>query len=612
MEPVLSCHSLHGSCRIEDGVIRFCAETACDSAFFSLQAEFPLWEEDCYIFSPACVYNGNRFHRVVRSYPPIYCKADTGSSFVPLMTDVPALEPDGSGRIEVTAGDMATPCAGIFFRHARKAVLLFFEQEIKGRNIGCTLEKGRFTLSYPSARTDSYRFCSPHDTTPETGIAVCAGEELASRFRLITFDCADLPVFFKTYFTLRKCLLNSPRAAFAYTDELWQLMEQHFNEWNWSGEYYAEISKTWQCGWVGGGMSTVPLLTKGSELSRQRAAATLDFMTAHQTDYGFYHGIVRGGQVCDDGFEKSDLPHLHLIRKSADGLYYLFKNFAATAPRPAWIASARRCADAFVRLFERYGHFGQFIDNETGEILIPGSFSGVMAIGGLVRAAAFFGEERYLAAAVAAMERYYADFCVSGVTNGGPGEILSAPDSESAFALLESAVVLYEHTRDPRWLNAAEELACFCSSWVVSYAYRFPKGSEFARLGINTVGAVFANVQNKHAAPGICTLSGDCLLKLYRFTKNSAYLELLKDIAYCLPQCVSTAACPIYSWDTPPKKLPAGFISERVNMSDWEGPGAVGGVFYGSCWCETSLLLSFTELMTCCELLPDIEGTQPS
>ena len=43
-------------------------------------------------------------------------------------------------------------------------------------------------------------------------------------------------------------------------------------------------------------------------------------------------------------------------------------------PAAFWISG---CADAFVRLFEQYGHFGQFIDNETGEILIPGSFSGM-------------------------------------------------------------------------------------------------------------------------------------------------------------------------------------------------------------------------------------------
>ena len=34
----------------------------------------------------------------------------------------------------------------------------------------------------------------------------------------------------------------------------------------------------------------------------------------------------------------------------------------------------------------------------------------------------------------------------AGVTVGGPGEILKCPDSESAFAMLESFIVLYEVT----------------------------------------------------------------------------------------------------------------------------------------------------------------------
>ena len=140
--------------------------------------------------------------------------------------------------------------------------------------------------------------------------------------------------------------------------------------------------------------------------------------------------------------------------------------------------------------------------------------------------------------------------------------------------------------------------AHYSSSWVVSYSYRFPKESEFNRIGYNTVGSVFANVQNKHSAPGICTLSGNSLLKLYRYTKNTEYLELIKDIAYCIPQSVSTEEKPIYSWDNPPRKLIPGTICERVNMSDWEDFPYVGGVFDATCWPETSLTLSFTELMT--------------
>ena len=74
-----------------------------------------------------------------------------------------------------------------------------------------------------------------------------------------------------------------------------------------------------------------------------------------------------------------------------------------------------------------------------------------------------------------------------------------------------------------------ERVREFCSSWVVSYNYRFPAKSEFGRHGMKSVGTVFANLQNKHSAPGICTFSGDSLFKLAQRTGDPLYRELIED-----------------------------------------------------------------------------------
>lgn len=596
--------SKNGVCEVKDNRIIYTAGEKLDEVFFSLEITFPEWEEDCYVMMPACVYNGNRFKKVIRKYPPMYLPEEAGVDCEPLITDVPALNPDGSGMIQVTAGDMAVPCVGIFNRVKKQGFFIFTGQEIKGRNIGFTLERGRLNISYPANRTDLYRFCRPHDKTGDKGITVEKGEEIASEFRINTFQCGGIEEFYKKYFELRKSQMCSPRASFLYTKELWDIMEKHFNDDNFSGEYYGEISKVWQCGWVGGGMSNYPLLKYGNELSRERAVKTIDFLTKYQAASGFYHGIVRDGVVYDDSFSTSGMEHLHMTRKSADVLYFLFKNLSLIEAKPSYTESARRCADAFVELFRRYGTFGQFVDVETGEMKVGCSTSAAIASAALVKAWEFFGDKKYIETARRALKKYMEIFLKTGVTNGGPGEILSAPDSESAFGLLESCVVLYEADRNPDWLKYSETVAQYCSSWVVTYQYKFPEGCEFDRLKINTVGSVFANVQNKHSAPGLCTLSGDSLLKLYRYTGNREYLELIKDIAYFIPQCVSTKERPIMTWDNPPKALSPGYINERVNMSDWETEKCVGGVFYGSCWSETSLLLSFAELMTEDEMLP--------
>jgi hypothetical protein len=97
-------------------------------------------------------------------------------------------------------------------------------------------------------------------------------------------------------------------------------------------------------------------------------------------------------------------------------------------------------------------------------------------------------------------------------------------------------------------------------------------------------------VQNKHSAPGICTWSGDSLLKYYRATGDRFALELLADIAHGITQYISRA-------DRPVGTMKHGGICERVNLSDWEGAENVGGHIFDSCsWCETAALLTVTQI----------------
>lgn len=587
-----------GACRMEKEKIFYTTAHETEETFFKMEIIFPDWEEDAYILMPACAYNGNRFRRVFRRYPPMYRPEECGVNCETLMTDLPALNVDGSGVIEVTSGDMAVPCVAIFYRKAKRAFMLFTEQSVKEKNIGYTVRAGCIDISFPANRENAYHHCRPYRKNVDRGIAMQEGETVSSAFRIFEFPCEDIPALFAAFFEKRKCLLFNLRAENGYTRALWDLMEWHFNEHNWNGEAYCSGGNTtFQPGWCGAGMSSYVFLKYGTDLSKSRAVSTLDYLFRHQFESGFFEGRIRHGVYEDDSFHTEGLEDLHLVRKSADILYFLFKHFSVMKPKNAWLEGAKRCADGLSRLFETYGTFGQFVNGKTGEMIVGFSSSGMMAPGALAKAYEYFGNEKYLSVAKESCEFYYNKFICEGVTNGGPGEILAAPDSESAFAMLESCIALYEVDKDPKWLRYAIDSANICSSWVVTYSYRFPKESEFGRFGINTVGSVFANVQNKHSAPGICTLSGDSLYKLYRYTRNKEYLELLLDIAYFIPQCVVTENKRFRSWDTPPRLLLPGFVNERVNMSDWETKRNVGAVFYGSCWCETSLILSFAELL---------------
>jgi len=536
------------------------------------------------------------------------------------ISDVPRLEKDGSGKIEVTTGDASVPCIGVFSESEKRGILVFTLQEMGGKNIGLAYENGDIRLTWPAKREKIYRMCDM-SKNPEAWV----DEESEIPCKVMDFECETLAQFYRTFFENRKCMgLDCTRPDVLPFDQQFEIQKNKFNEMNWNEEfgfYMIGTDKThfqvWQPGWTGGTLSGYPLMKLGGALEAERQMSTIRFLFSTQTESGFFPGIINiKGEVFGDGFGTPGTQNWHPIRKSSDVLYFLFKHFKLMRGKNMEIPSefidgAKKTADGFVKLFDTYGQFGHFIDVQTGEICVGGSASAGIAPAGLAEAYRFFGDEKYLRTAENGAEYLCKTSLSKGYTTGGPGEMLQCVDSESAFGLLESFVVLYDVTGDEKWLRYARACAHYCSSWVVSYNYRFPEKSEFGRRGVKTVGSVFANLQNKHSAPGICTLSGDSLFKLWKWTADPLYLELVKDIALTMGQYISTDENPIYDWDTPADirdagnteelekhRLPQGFVNERVNMSDWEGPGCIGGVFNGSCcWSETANLLALAEVI---------------
>lgn len=611
--------SVDGDYRIEDEMLSVCVERDSDHAYVEFVLDFPVDGSE-YVLFPACCYNGNRFKSVRRAYPPMFTAEEAAEDMPVTITDVIRLNEDGSGKIEVTTGDVSVPCIGVFDRKNKRGLLLFTIQQIGGVNLGLSYEKGKIGLSYPHMRREKiYRWPYMQERSDE-GMSFWTGQTLEIPYNLLDFPCGSMEEFYEVFFKNRKIMgMDAERPEILPFDRQFEIQKNKFNQMNWQpgAEFYRTVPfgdacLAWQPGWVGGGMSGFALMKLGGETEWERGMATLRHLFRTQAPCGlFYEGTDENGTFV---YTPGAL-NLLLIRKSADMLLFLIKYFRLFEERnvavPAeFLSGTRKLADAFVSLWDKYHQFGQFIDADTGRIIAGGSTSGAIASAGLAEAYRYFGTGRYLEVAVESAQQYYFCDALNGYTTGGPGEILQGPDSESAFGLLESFVTLLEVTEDPIWLKRAEFMLHQCSSWVVSYNYRFPDGSEFARLGMKTVGSVFANVQNKHSAPGICTLSGDSILKLYRRTGKKEYLELLKDISLTISQYMSTDERPIYSWDVPKdasllnddsiraerEKLPQGFICERVNLSDWESARCIGGVFNGSCWCETSNLLMLAEV----------------
>ncbi|MGN0523408.1 MAG: hypothetical protein ACI4IG_03950 [Eubacterium sp.] len=614
------------------------------------------WDIDNYVFAPAALYNGNRFESLNKEYPPMLT-AEEAQRYAgeTVISDVPRLNKDGDGFVQLNAGDMSLPCVGYYSDKNKSGYLLFFEQKNELGNLGLTVEEdtqtktAKFIISSPCVRTPhKYEMCTTTKGSDDEAAELKSGDTVTFSYTEYRFECNSVCEFMNSFFKLR----NVQKFPRSHPNKLpwncaFNIIEEKYNTRNWVDEYgfyksseaESGICRQWQTGWVGGGINTLPGFVLGNSETKVKSRKTLDFIFTHlQHDSGFLYGLFCDGKAYGDNHFQPDNPNIVLSRKDADALYYLAKQLlflrSSNEDVPKlWSDGLGRLADAFVTYYRNNGEISQFIDMEKGKPYVSGSSSAGIVCAGLALCSAYFSDSNYLEIAQSIAEVYYNKFISKGISTGGPGEALACPDSESAFALLESFVILYRFTQNKKWIEYAVDTASLCSSWCVGYDYAYESDTQLFERETATTGVVWANLQNKHAAPGICTMSGESLLHLYRATGNMAYLELLKDISHNITQYVSTPDNPIYAsyvWHNKPahkQKLinrcvakssfslfkgrnakrfinsshnklfnPVGRVNERVNLSDWEGRNNVGEIPIGSCWCEVSVMLTYLEI----------------
>ena len=157
----INLNSNNGVAEYNGNAISFVAERDDNDTRLSLSVWFPNWAQDSYVFLPACAYDGNKFEKIDVEYPPMYPKDHCKSNASPIISDVPALNPDGSGKIEVTTGDMSVPCVGVFLKNRKKAFFIFTEQACKGKNIGFWLKAEGLPYSFPRSAQNAIRCAVP-------------------------------------------------------------------------------------------------------------------------------------------------------------------------------------------------------------------------------------------------------------------------------------------------------------------------------------------------------------------------------------------------------------------------------------------------------------------
>lgn len=596
----------------------------------------PAWSPANYVLIPGAVYAGNRFSALRRPYPPhIRNLGQDGRRLLLDIGHVPRLSAEpGRSRLDQTSLDAAVPGMGLYCPARHRAWLWFTPQASAHGPYGLeVIEAEDRTAAEILLLTPGFIHPLPDDSDAEPGIGklsavhlhpenarpvdLAVGASLELTIELHEFACPDVPGLFARLFQHRT---SGPRETAVPAPEVmpfsaaWDLVAAKHNADNWHeghGLYRiglawlpGQFTQFWQNGWVGGGATAYAMAQAGDTAARARAIRNLGFiLTSGLSRHGLFKAIMgEDGAWRGDGCEGWSEPW-SLVRRQGDTLYFVLRQLLLhrerddAVPDP-WIEAAQRAAAALCTVWEQEGEFGFQLNYDTGRVMIRGSTSGALIPAALVLAARYFQEPRFLAVARAAAAHFRDHDLAWGVTTGGPGDAVQAPDGESVFGLIESFILLHEQTREPGWLESARQACHQAASWVIAHPYRFPPHSALGTLGIDARGALFANAQNKCGVPGICTLSGAGILRTFRAGGDPRLLDLLRDIAHALPQYVSRPDRPIparLTWGHPLPYLPPGWICERVNLTpSWAEP--LGEQSAYSCWCEVALMLTWCDL----------------
>lgn len=582
---------------------------AAQPAGVAVAFDFTRWHRDNYVLVPAAVYNGNRFRVVNTGYGAHYPPTDYFNKNTPLLfSDSPRLSCTSGvpAKIEMLTGNASTPAMCFFSPAKRRGFILLTEQKTRFGNSGLFIEENAaqdeatFVVSAPGVRERAAGFGDFHDSG-DSGAAWKPGDEVSLRFRLYSFPARDIPALLEKFMAVRKSLTgpNQPRNLTPFSATMkFTLDFQNTTRWYDcpTGSFFRSANcDNLDIGWAGGLIGTFPQLALDEALPRERVFKNIDtVLSILQGKSGYFYADALNGKVVDDRVE---VPGMALTRRNADGLFWLVKHLQLLKAqghsdliKPAWEQATKRLAQAFVRTWNKEGEFGNYLHPETGELVIFNSTSGAVAPGGLALAGQYFKEPEFIRVAKDSAQFYYTrDVVKLGLTGGGCGDILQDADCESAYGFLGSMMALYEVTGDEEWLTKARTVAHLGATWTLSYDHEFPPGNTLYNLKANMAGAVWASVQNKHAAPGICTTSADYLFKLYRATGQRCYAELLRDIMHAHAEVMETPGRPTTG-------MGAGSSMERITLADGEGKGAIGQILHTSNgWTEDNGMLMALE-----------------
>jgi len=334
-----------------------------------------------------------------------------------------------------------------------------------------------------------------------------------------------------------------------------------------------------QMGFVGMAIPCAALLLKdglesNSQSEIERAVAVLDFWAQQspQPPGSPASGVPRNwadfpvpGKVTWRGFPTH-------LRVASDGMRGALRAWQVARQhgldKPQWLAHTRSWGDFLVAKQNADGSwFGSWnFDGTPHDLFTNASAHPLAFLIGLARAT---GDHKYLQAA-----RRAGEFCWRTVHQnysyvGGTPDNPNVTDKEAGFIAVDGFLALFDATGDRRWLEAAQQAAIFCETWVYWRDLWLPPGDPkqvFSRsrstVGLSLISTGHAGADNFMAAAPFLWY------RIYLASGDAHFLQTARLLLHDTKQAMDWNGTLGYKY--------AGLMPEAMSLSTNRGRGVAG------------------------------------
>ncbi len=226
-------------------------------------------------------------------------------------------------------------------------------------------------------------------------------------------------------------------------------------------------------------------------------------------------------------------PHGVFLRSLGDGMKatcraYIVEEKNGTQHND-WLNWLVGCGNWLLTKQNTDGSFPRKFVARTGEVLDPSPTTSYNVVTYLALLSEISGSQKYFKAAVKAAEYAWTHGHDKGIFIGGTIDNPNVIDKEGGTLSLEAYLLLFEKTKDQKWLERAKMAGNFSETWTYIWNVPMPEEENDSLLhwkkGVSTVGLqLIATGHTLVDAYG--AFNADEFIKLYAYTKDSHYYEV--------------------------------------------------------------------------------------